>query len=138
MTQTVDYPKTILISEHTNTYGCWWTLDESGAEINYGFMDLPPKQSLWLDCASGDAVDQLIKIDGLVELVGTTPGAYGGKCRTVRVDVEQLEAVCRDYWNRVNAAGERADARRDTCHYCGNGSVVGFNIFNAPHCEQCG
>lgn len=132
---TKTYPKTIHLSEAVNTWGCHWT--ELGNEkINYGFSELPPKQSLWLDCVQGDAVEQILTIDGLSEIISTKRGAYGGQKRTISIDVDELESVCAKYWQRANAAGERQLERSQHCHYCGNAPVVGTGFFGESVCQQ--
>lgn len=133
--QAQSYPEVILISEAYNTYGCHYSIP-GNAKIYYGFNALPPKQSLWLECVSGDAVNQILG-RGLGEVTSTRPGAYGGQCRTISVNVSELEEVCSRYWKRVNRAYGREMERMVYCYYCGGDPVVSTDFFGSPVCQQC-
>lgn len=110
--------KQIEIFELQNTWGCAWR--EPGGKIHYGFDGLPPSAKLWLECIGGDAVRAILK-SRLGKVIRTFPGAYGGECRTLLVDVVELEASCRVYWDRANA--RESHREEETCHYCGQRAV---------------
>lgn len=124
-------PKQIEIEEMSNTWGCIWR--EPDGETHYGWNDLPHKAALWLGMVSGDAVRHLLKA-GIGTIIKTRPGAYGGTCRTILVDVAELELVCQRYWDRVSAYEATAD--RDSCHYCGM-PATSFGFFDEPVCPEC-
>jgi hypothetical protein len=132
-----EYPKTILLSEAGNSWGCHWSTEAEPQKINYGFSGLPPESSLWLACAEGSAVEQILELGGIAEVVSTRKGAYGGKKRTVRVDVQKLEDACTRYWENVNEKGRREGECSRSCHYCGGRPVIGTGFFGEPICEQC-
>ena len=124
----------ITISELGNTWGCAWE-DNDGA-THYGFGDCPisRRARLWLECAQGDAVRLLLEA-GNATIVQSRQGAYGGKKRTVEVDVTRLEVSCDRYWDRLNAA---AGVQQDEagCHYCGQ-QASGTGFFGEPVCREC-
>ncbi|MCK5644086.1 MAG: hypothetical protein KAJ19_25025 [Gammaproteobacteria bacterium] len=125
----------ITIRELANTWGCAW-VDKSG-KTHYGFRDCPvsSRAQLWLECARGDAIRQLISA-GLASIVETGEGTYGGETRTARVDIRALEAACDKYWDRVNAKGRAHEQRRQACFYCGQPvSKTGF--FGEATCGDC-
>lgn len=130
-----NYPDVIHLSEATSTWGCHYTIPGND-KIHYGFSDLPPKSSLWLECASGDAVEQVIMAN-LGQVISTQRGGYGGEKRTVSVNVSSLEEMCRKYWDRQNAAHERQVERSQYCHYCGGSPVVSIDFFDESVCTQC-
>jgi len=139
---TKKYPKTIHLEEHPATWGCYYTIpgespdSEGRPKLHHDFNELPPECSLWLCCASGAAVDQLLEA-GIGKIVATRPGAYGGEKKTIEIDVDQLEKTCKIYWDNVNKAGEAADRQKNHCHYCGGTPVVSTDFFGAPCCAQC-
>lgn len=122
----------IEIEELTNTWECVWR--EPGGETQYGWHGLPYICAAWLSMVSGNAVRHLLKA-GLGKIIKTKLVAYGGTCRTILVDVEELDKVCRQYWDRTNAHEAATD--RDSCHYCGmKATDIGF--FGEPVCPECG
>ena len=125
----------ITIRELGNTWGCAW-VDENG-KTHYGFRDCPVslRAQLWLDCASGYAVTQLINA-GLGSITETDEGAYGGESRTICVDITALNAICEKYWDRANAQGRARELQQRMCHYCGQpASKTGF--FDEATCGDC-
>jgi hypothetical protein len=124
----------IEIFELTNTFGCAWR--EQGSEkANYGFNGLPNSAALWLGCVGGGAVERILDIQ-LGTVIDTKPGSYGGTCRTILVDVDELEKACKAYWDRMNARAARQRERQGTCHYCGqDAKSTGF--FDEPVCKEC-
>ncbi len=129
------YPPIIHLSEARNTWGCHYTIPGSD-KVYYGFSELPPNSSLWLDCASGDAVEQILAADG-GSVISTQRGAYGGQMRTISIDTNKLEETCRKYWVRQNAAHRHQIERSKNCHYCGGSPVVGTDFFGESFCDQC-
>lgn len=130
-----NYPTTIHLSEATNTFGCYYTVPGND-KIHYGFSNLPHSFSLWLDCASGDAVEQIVKAN-LGQVISETPGAYGGRMRTVSIDVSHLEETCCKYWDKQNARHERQVERSKYCHYCGGTPIIRTDFFGESVCAQC-
>lgn len=131
------HPKIIHLSESTVTWGCHYQVpDEKKTHYHYGFSQLPSSASLWLECASGGAVEQIMEA-GLGTVISTTPGAYGGTMRTVEVEVERLETHCRAYWDALNRAGAKHQERQASCHYCGAPSA-GIGFFEEGVCKECG
>lgn len=123
---------TFTLTEMSNTYGCTWS-NPGGGKVNYGFGTFPSASGLWLEVVSGDAVRQLLST-GLGSVVSERRGAYYGKvCRTIRVNLDELEATCRAYWDNAN----KQDAQRDTrCHYCGL-PANDTDFFGEPVCRDC-
>lgn len=130
-----NFPNIIHLSEATNTWGCYYTVPGSD-KIHYGFMELPNSFSLWLSCASGDAVNQIIDAK-LGQVISETPGAYGGQARTISIDVSEMEKTCRKYWDKQNARHERQVERSMSCHYCGGSPIVRTDFFGESVCAQC-
>lgn len=125
----------ITIKELGSTWGCAW-VDEN-EKTHYGFDDCPvsARAQLWLGCASGDAVRQLISA-GLATITKTSKSVYGGEDRTVRVNIASLNATCNAYWEQTNAQWRAQEQRRQTCHYCGQPtSKTGF--FGEATCGDC-
>lgn len=126
---------TVTIEELGSTWGCCWR-DETGKK-NYGFENCPvnARTRLWLECAGGDAVRQLLNAE-IATIINTSKGAYGGEERTVSVNIATFEAVCDRYWDRLNAQGQVQEQQRQSCHYCGQTSTrAGF--FGEATCENC-
>ena len=125
------------IMELASTWGCAWR--EANGPTQYGFRDIPgitPRAELWLDTASGAAVENLI-VAGLGTIIATKKGAYGGPKRTVAVDIDRLNAAAEAYWEKCNAADEATRKRTDhRCHYCGMPASE-RDFFDAWACSEC-
>jgi len=122
--------KTVDIFELGNTFGCAWR-DRNGKE-SFGFNGFESGTKLWLEVTSGNAVENLLEV-GIGEVIEVERGFYGGKKRTLRVNLAELDAVCRAHWDRINA--KKVD--RSRCHYCGL-PAVGEGFFGEPTCNECG
>jgi len=127
--------KTIILEELQNTFGCSW-FDEDDQE-HFGFKDAPvsDRAKLWLDVASGHAIGHLLD-NGSATVIGEKAGSYGGACRRVVVNVDELNHWTAVFWERKNELAREALKHAGRCHYCGL-PATDFDGLGVPVCDNC-